>query len=119
MRTVADAMSAPVVVEPETTIQAASAAMLDARAHAAVVVDGGRVCGIATAGDVARALADGYDATETRIGAIADRDPPLARPGEPLAEAHQRMRADGHGVVAVAGAHDEPLGLLVDPEAGD
>ena len=95
MRTVADAMAAPpMIVEPAPTIQDTSAAMLDARAHAAVVVDDGRACGIATAEDVSRALAYGYDAVETLVGVIAERDPPLARPDEPLAEVHQRMRAD-------------------------
>jgi CBS domain-containing protein len=119
MRTVADAMVAPpVIVEPATTIQDAAAAMLEGGVHAAVVVDDGRVCGITTAENISRALAAGYDATETLVGAIADRDRSLARPEEPLAEVHQRMRAEGHGVVPVAGAHGEPVGMLADPEAG-
>jgi CBS domain-containing protein len=120
MRTVADAMVAPpVTVPPVATIQDTSAAMLDAHAHAAVVVQDGRVCGIATADDVSRALAAGYDPAETEIGVIAERDPPLARPDEPLAEVHQRMRAEARSVLAVAGAGDEPVGVLADAEAGD
>jgi CBS domain-containing protein len=119
VRTVADAMAeASVIVEPATTIQQTSAAMLDAGVHAAVVVDRGKVCGVVTADDISRALADGYDATETLVGAIAESDPLLARPDEPLAEAHQRMRARGRPVAAVAGRHGEPLGLLEDREAG-
>ena len=60
MRTVADAMVRPVVVvEPSATIQSASAAMLDAGTHAAVVVDGHRVFGLASAEDVATTLAAG------------------------------------------------------------
>jgi CBS domain-containing protein len=118
MRTVADAMSTPpVTVQPATTIQAASMAMLDAGAHAALVVDDGRVCGLVTADDVARALAAGHDPSETAVGAIADQDPPLVSPDDRLAEAHERMRAAGRDVVAVTGRHREPIGLLIDPEA--
>lgn len=120
MRTVAQDMSAPpVVVEPATTLQAASAHMLDAGAHAAVIVERGRVCGLATARDVSRALEDGYDPTETLIGVIAERNPPVAHADEPLAEAHQRMRAEQRRVLPVVGAKREPVGVLEDPEAGD
>jgi CBS domain-containing protein len=117
VRTVADAIDAPVVVAPETTVQAASAAMLDAHDHAALVVDRGRVRGLITVDDISRALADGHDAAETQVAAIADRDPPRARPEEPLAEVHQRMRAAGRGVVAVVGPRDQPIGVLADHEA--
>jgi CBS domain-containing protein len=109
---------AAVIVEPATTIQQASAAMLDAGVHAAVVVDRKKVRGVVTADDISRALAQGYDAGETVVGAIAERDPFLARPDEPLAEAHLRMRAGACAVAAVAGRHGEPLGLLEDHEAG-
>jgi CBS domain-containing protein len=118
MRTVANVMtSPPVVVEPATTVQATSAAMLDAGSHAAVVVDEGKVCGLVTAGDISRMLAEGYDAAETLVGVIANRDLEVVEPDEPLAEVHERMRAAGRRVVAVAGPRGEPLGLLEDPEA--
>lgn len=119
MRRVSDAMLAPpVVVDPATTIQEAAARMLDAHAEVAVLVDAGRVCGLATAEHVAGALAAGHDATVTPIGAIAVRDPPVARADEPLVDAHQRMRAEGRAVVPVVGAGHEPVGVLVDHEAG-
>ncbi len=118
MRTVAEAMTAPAaVVERSATIQEASAEMLDAGTHAAIVVDGGRVCGVATADDVAGALAADYDIARTPIAAIAE-DPATVRPDEPLAEVHLRMRAGQRTVVAVVGADDEPIGLLEDHEAG-
>jgi CBS domain-containing protein len=118
MRTVAnEMMSPPVVMEPETTVQAASAAMLDAGVHAALIVERAKVCGLVTADDIARALAEGYDAAETLVGVICDRDVALVEPDEPLADAHERMRADGRRVAAVAGRRGEPLGLLEDPEA--
>jgi CBS domain-containing protein len=120
VRTVGQQMSAPpVVVERSATLQAASASMLDAHAHAAVIVEKGRVCGLATARDISRALEEGRDPTDTLVGAIAQRDPPVARPDEPLAEAHARMRAAQHRVVAVVGGKHEPIGVLEDPEAGD
>jgi CBS domain-containing protein len=118
MRTVADAMTKPVIVEPSATIQNASAAMLDGRSEAAIVVEGGKVRGLVSAEDVARALAEGLDPTETPVGAIAGTDPPLARSDEALADVHQRMRAEERPLAVVIGPDGQPLGLLADPEAG-
>jgi CBS domain-containing protein len=119
MRRVADVMHAPpVVVEASTTVQEASARMLDAAVHGAVVVEDGRICGLVTAEDVSDALAQGHDPTETLMVVIAERDPPLARSQEPLSEAHQRMRAAHHRLVPVVDSAGEPIGLLEDPEAG-
>jgi CBS domain-containing protein len=120
MRRVADAMTAPpVVLEPSITIQEASAKMLDGGVHAAVIVDDGRVCGLTTAQGISTALAEGYDVTATLLGVIAERDVPVARPDEPLADAHERMRAERHPVVAVVGSKGEPVGVLEDHEARD
>jgi CBS domain-containing protein len=118
MRRVADVMQEPpVLVEPSTTVQETSARMLDAGVHAAVVVEHGAVCGLATAEQVSTALSEGYDATETPIGVIAERHPPMFAPEETLADAHLVMRAEGHRLAAVVGAKGEPLGLLEDAEA--
>jgi CBS domain-containing protein len=120
MRTVADAMTTPApVVDRSATIQDASAEMLDAGTQAAIVVDGGRVCGVATAQDVAGALVHAYDTAHTPIGAIAQRSPDAVHPDDLLAEVHARMRAERRAVVPVVGADDEPIGLLEDPEAGE
>jgi predicted transcriptional regulator len=117
MRRVADAMDAPrVVVQPSTTVQATSAGMLDGRVHAAVVVDGGSVCGLITAERVSAALAEGYD-VDTMIGLIADRNPTLLDPDEALAEAHQIMRAKEQRFAVVVDSKRHALGLLEDPEA--
>jgi predicted transcriptional regulator len=118
MRTAADAMISPAVaVAPDATVQDASAAMLDARAQAAVVVDRGRVCGLATADNISDALSEGLDAAETRVDSIAERDPPVVRHDDLLAEVHQRMRAQGRSVLPVVDRDHAPLGLLVDHEA--
>jgi predicted transcriptional regulator len=117
MRRVADSMTAPaVVVQPATTVQETSARMLDARVHAAVVVDKGKVCGLVTAERVSDALAQGYDASETLVGAIAEQDAPIVGADEPLAEAHLRMRATGHAVVPVVDDDRQPVGVLQDLE---
>jgi CBS domain-containing protein len=117
MRTVADAMTEPVIVELSATIQDASATMLDGRSEAAIVVEGGKVRGLVAAEDVARALAEGLDPTETPVGAIAGTDPPLAQSDEALADVHQRMRAEEHALAVVVGLEGQPVGLLADPEA--
>lgn len=117
MRTVADAMSTPVVIGPSATLQQASAAMLDGDADAAIVARNDAVCGLLGAEDVAQALADGCDPAATSAIAIAAADPPRARADELLAEVHMRMRAAGQPRAVVVGHHGEPLGLLTEPEA--
>jgi CBS domain-containing protein len=118
MRTVSDAMIAPpVLVEASMTVQEASAGMVDAGRHAAVVVQDGRVSGLATAEDVARALASGCDATRTPVGEIAGPGLPVARADEPLAEVRLRMRDEHRRVVPVVGPDGSPVGILEDPEA--
>jgi CBS domain-containing protein len=119
MRRVADVMLEPAVgVEPSTTVQETSARMVDAGVHAALVVAGGAVCGLATAEQIAAALAEGYDAGDTPIGVVAEREPAMFGPDEALVDAHQRMRSEGRPLAAVVGAKRQPLGLLEDPEAG-
>jgi predicted transcriptional regulator len=112
MRTVGDAMQQPVVVDESATIQEASARMLDARAHVALVVRDGIVSGLATAEGVATALAEGRPASETRVAAIVDHDAPTFGPDHPLADAHQVMRSAARSLAVVVGDHDEPLGIL-------
>jgi CBS domain-containing protein len=113
MRRVADSMRTPaVVVQPATTVQETSARMLEARVHAAVVVDEGKVCGLVTAEQVSGALAEGYDARETLVGVIAEPDPPVVGAGEPLAEVHERMRSAGRVIVPVVAEDQRPVGVL-------
>jgi CBS domain-containing protein len=117
MRTVASVTKEAVLVEPSTTIQQASAAMLDRHVEAAIVVDGTDVRGLISADDVVRALAEGRDATSTPVQAITPPDPPLVDIDEPLAEVHQRMRAARRPLVVVIGHDGEALGVLADHEA--
>ncbi len=117
MRTVAEAMLTPVVISPNATLQEAAATMLDADAHAAVIVDAGRAAGVLTADDVAHALAEGCDPSQTFVATVAEPEPPLVREQDALAEAHRVMRVSQHRAVAVVGPRGEPVGLLVDHEA--
>lgn len=117
MRTVADEMLEPVFVEASTTIQDASAAMLDGGSGAAIVVENGELRGLISAADVAQALADDLDPTSTSVGSIAGSDPPRARSDEALADVHQRMRAQQRPLAVVVGRDGRPLGLLADHEA--
>ena len=110
-------MEPPVVVAATTSIQDASSAMLERHAQAAIVARDGRVCGLLTADDVARGLADGLDAAATPVEAIAEPDPPSARPQEPLAEVHERMRLEPRTTLPVVARAGEPVGILFDPEA--
>lgn len=112
-----DAATEPVLVEPVSTIQEASVAMLDGRVDAAILAQGGEVHGVVRAADVARALAEGLDVVRTPVETIADGEPPVARPDEALAEVHLRMRAAQRRFAVVVGPHGEPLGLLADDEA--
>jgi CBS domain-containing protein len=117
MRTVAAAMMEAVLVSPQTTIQDASAAMLDGRSTAAVVVEGRRVRGLITAADVARTLADGREAARTLVRDAAQPDPPRVAAEEALAKVHLGIRERGQPLAVVIGDDGRPVGLLADPEA--
>ena len=117
MRTVAAATKEAVLVGPSTTIQQASAAMLERHVEAAIIVDGTTVRGLMSANDVARALAEGRDATSTPVQAITASDPPIVDIDEPLAEVHQRMRAAQRPLVVVVARDGQAMGVLADHEA--
>lgn len=117
MRTVAAETKEVAVVGPSTTIQQASAAMLDGRVETAIVVEGTAVRGLISADDVARALAEGLDTTSTPVQAITTPDPTLVEVDEPLAEVHMRMRAAQRPIVVVVDRRGQAIGVLADHEA--
>jgi CBS domain-containing protein len=115
MRTVADAMVAGVAaIGPGATLQEASAAMLAAGTHAAVVVRDDKFAGLLAADDVAGAMASGADVTRSRAAELAHRDIVVAERDEPLPEAHLRMRRAQREIAAVVDASGRPVGLLID-----
>jgi CBS domain-containing protein len=67
-RTVADAMTLPAVtIEPDRSVSAAAALMLEQRVHRLPVVEDGALVGIVTRGDLVRAFARGDDAVREEI----------------------------------------------------
>jgi CBS domain-containing protein len=67
-RTVADAMTLPAVtIEPDRSVSAAAALMLEQRVHRLPVVEDGALVGIVTRGDLVRAFARGDDAVRGEI----------------------------------------------------
>jgi CBS domain-containing protein len=102
-------------VGPDATLQAVSAAMLDAGVQAAVVVDRGEPVGIVSAETIAAAMAAGLDVTAGRAEAAADRRVVVVRADDSLLEAHERMRAAGQDCAAVVGPDGRTLiGLLTE-----
>jgi CBS domain-containing protein len=115
MRTVANAMITVPIVDASTTIQDASAAMLDDHVEAAIVVDVPRLRGLVTAPDVAGGLSQ-RDVGSTLVAEIASWDPVIVGEQDALAEARERMRAADVALAVVVGDDDRPVGLLPDDE---
>ena len=111
-------MTSVPILDASTTIQDASAAMLDSHVEAAIVIDGKKLRGLLTASDIADALATGRDTNSTPIAIVTSPDPALVEAGEPLVYAHERMRAAQQPLAVVIGDDRRPVGLLADSEAG-
>lgn len=111
MRAVATAMTSVPTLDGSTTIQDASAAMLDEHVEAVIVVQGGGLHGLVTAGDVAGALAD-RDVASTPVADIAHGDPLVVAQHEPLAQARDRMRIAGVALAVVIDDDRRPVGVL-------
>jgi CBS domain-containing protein len=114
MRAVTSEMTSVPIVDVSTTIQDASAAMLDAHVEAAIVVEGTKLRGLLTAGDVAHGLALGRDVGSTPVTAVASSDPTLVKTREPLVEAHMRMRDAGEPLAVVVDDDGRAVGILAD-----
>ena len=106
-------MTSVPILDASTTIQDASAAMLDARVEAAIVSDRPRLRGLVTARDVAEGLAD-RDVGSTPVADIARWDPLVVGEQDALAEAHERMRAADAAIAVVIGDDGRPVGVLPD-----
>ena len=106
-------MTSVPILDTSTTIKDASAAMLDDHVEAAIVSDGPKLRGLVTARDVADALGD-RDVGSTLVADIARWDPLVVQRREPLAEAHERMRAADVPLAVVIGDDGRPVGVLPD-----
>ncbi len=93
-----------VTVSPETTMASTSAAMVKARAGAAVVIQSSFLAGILTKWDVLRATASGEDPTRSTVSEWMSRDPQSVSPDTPIEDATQIMLVHGfHHLPVVEG----------------
>ena len=95
----------PLVMRETSTVQAACAAMRDARAGSVLVTDAtGRLTGIFTGRDaVARVLAEGRPADRTPLAEVMTRDPMTLKPEQTAIEALRLMWDGGFRHVPLVG----------------
>lgn len=93
---VADLMNSKVVtVEPDTSVAAAAARMVEARVGSAIVRQGSMLIGILTERDVLRCAANGGDLSSTLVSAWMTKDPISAIPDMSADEAARLMMRNG------------------------
>jgi CBS domain-containing protein len=87
----------PLTLPPEATVQEACRRMRERYVGAVLVTEGDRrLIGIFTGRDaVHRVLAEGRDATQTRLAAVMTRDPKTLPPGRGAVEALRLMEDAG------------------------
>jgi CBS domain-containing protein len=84
-----------VATEAETSVAAAAAAMVEANAGSAVVMQGPFLLGILTERDVLRAAASGEDLSASMVSAWMTPDPQSASPDTSVEDAAQIMLLHG------------------------
>ncbi|HYK28759.1 MAG TPA: CBS domain-containing protein [Streptosporangiaceae bacterium] len=96
MATLRELMNTSVVTaSPETSVQAAAAAMVASRVGSAVVMEGSFLTGILTERDVLRAAASGEDLLESHVANWMTANPESAAPDLSPEEAAQIMLLHG------------------------
>ena len=95
----------PLILRESATVQAACAAMRDARAGSVLVTDAaGRLTGIFTGRDaVARVLAEGSAADRTTLAEVMTRDPMTLKPEQSAIDALRLMWDGGFRHVPLVG----------------
>lgn len=112
-RTVADVMTAPVVVTAEPAIVTAARLMRDARVGALPVIEGGRLVGVLTDRDiVVRAVAEEADPHVLTVGDIASFESVSLRPSDSLERALQVMATRQIRHVAVVDDGERVIGSI-------
>ncbi|MET9297100.1 CBS domain-containing protein [Streptomyces sp. NPDC003077] len=85
--------SAPVTVEPQTSVEAVARQMRDQNIGAVLVAEGDKLRGLVSDRDlVVRAVADGSDTKKTTVGSVCSSDLVTVGPDEDLKRAAQVMR---------------------------
>jgi CBS domain-containing protein len=102
----------PVTVDVNDTAAKAASLMKEADAGTVVVTENGRIRGLVTDRDiVVRAIAEGRDPREVRVGEIASEDLATLDPDQPIDEAVRLMREKHvRRVPVVEGS--EPVGIV-------
>lgn len=102
-----------VITAPESmTVSEAATVMREKKTGAILIVNEGRLAGIFTERDALfRLVAEGRDATTTRLSDVMTRDPRTIHPDKPFSEALQIMHDGSFRNVPVV-ENDRPLGII-------
>jgi len=102
----------PHMLDARSTLQAAAQMMRDEDIGDVIVIDDDQLCGIVTDRDIAvRAVADGRDPTETRLGHICSRDLVTIAPNDPAEHAVELMRKNAMRRMPVVES-GKPVGIV-------
>lgn len=99
------------LLAPHDTVRAAVVALAERRGIA-VVVDGGRVAGVFTSGDLTRLMEREERFTEVPISAVMNRAPKTARADELGSAVVYRMEQHGVMAMPVVDAANAPVGVV-------
>jgi CBS domain-containing protein len=100
------------MLDARSTLQAAAQMMRDEDIGDVIVIDDDQLCGIVTDRDIAvRAVADGKDPTETRLGHICSRDLVTIAPNDPAEHAVELMRKNAMRRMPVVES-GRPVGIV-------
>jgi CBS domain-containing protein len=103
----------PVTAETSATLVEVAKAMRDSDTGAVIVTDSGKVRGIATDRDiVVRAVADGRDAADVRVGDICSGPPVTLNPQDRIQTAAETMRRHDVRRLPVVGDDGRPMGIV-------
>lgn len=82
-------------VEVETTLRAAARSLRTAGVGTLAIMDGPEIVGVVSERDLVRALADGSDVDQVRVGSVMSRDPRYLTIGDSVGTALEVM-VDAH-----------------------
>jgi signal-transduction protein with cAMP-binding, CBS, and nucleotidyltransferase domain len=112
-QTVKDVMTSnPQMLDAGSSVQDAARLMNDHDIGDVIVLDGDALCGIVTDRDITvRAVADGKDPKQTKVGEICTKDVTTVAPSDAVDHAIQVMR--DHAIRRVPVVEDrKPIGIL-------
>ena len=113
-QTIREVMTAePRCVERDASLVEAARAMREVDAGDVLVVDGGKLCGIVTDRDIAiRAVADGRDPNETKVGDVCTAQVETLTPDASVDDAIRIMREHDVRRIPVVEDGGRPAGIV-------